>query len=142
MWVFPSPPHQLFVSFSAFTLFFPFLPLARSRALSLKVTPTRFPPNNRPPHPCRQFGISLLCLGPRIVLCCVLLCRVRDLCHTECKYMSKHAKHFTDHDMSRHTHMHKASICVTYEHIYTHLCGRVCKWEVWRLSADTICARS
>lgn len=118
MWVFP-PPHQLFVSLSAFTLFFPFLPLARSRALSLKVTPTRFPPT-----PAGSSAFLFCALG--LASCCVLLCRVRDLCHTECKYMSKHAKHFTDHDMSRHTHMHKASICVTYEHIYTHLCMCAC----------------
>lgn len=140
----PPPPHQLFVSFSAFTLFFPFLPLAPSRALSLKVTPTRFPPPPQTtgyPTPAGSSAFLFCALG--LASCCVLLCRVRDLCHTECKYMSKHAKHFTDHDMSRHTHMHKASICVTYKHIYTlWMCVCVCKWEVWRLSADTICARS
>lgn len=100
-----------------------------------------FPPQTTG-HPTPAGSSAFLFCALGLASCCVLLCRVRDLCHTECKYMSKHAKHFTDHDMSRHTHMHKASICVTYEHIYTHLCVRVCKWEVWRLSADTICARS
>lgn len=109
------PPHPLFVSFSAFTLFFPFLLLAPSLALSLKVTPTRFPPQTTG-HPTPAGSSAFLFCALGLASCCVLLCRVRDLCHTECKYMSKHAKHFTDHDMSRHTHMHKASICVTYKH--------------------------
>lgn len=109
MWVFPSPSVVCFF-FCVHTL------LSLSSSSSLARAFSEGDTHSFPPYPCRQFGISLLCLGPRIVLCSVVLCRVRDLCHTECKYMSKHAKHFTDHDMSRHTHMHKASICVTYKH--------------------------
>lgn len=63
------PPHQLFVSFSAFTLFFPFLPLARSRALSLKVTPTRFPP---PPLQAVRHFSFVPWASHRVVFCCVV----------------------------------------------------------------------
>lgn len=84
-----------------------------------------FPPQTTG-HPTPAGSSAFLFCALGLASCCVLLCRVRDLCHTECKYMSKHAKHFTDHDMSRHTHMHKASICVTYKHIYTHLCMCAC----------------
>lgn len=113
-----------------------------ARAFSEGDTHSFPPPPQTTGHPTPAGSSAFLFCALGLASCCVLLCRVRDLCHTECKYMSKHAKHFTDHDMSRHTHMHKASICVTYKHHYTHLCVRVCKWEVWRLSVDTIFARS
>lgn len=58
------------------------------------------------------FGISLCALGR--ASCCIVLCHVRDLCHTKCKYMSKHAKHFTDHDIP-HTH---TTTCIYF---YTHI---------------------
>lgn len=83
--------------------------------LSLKVTPTRFTP--APPPPSADSSAFLFCaLG--LAACCVLLCRMRDLCHTECKYMSKHAKHFTDYDMHTLICMRiRASVC---------MCGCVC----------------
>lgn len=70
----PPPPHQLFVSFSAFTLFFPFLPLARSRALSLKVTPTRFPPKQEatPPLQAVRHFSFVPWASHRVVFCCVV----------------------------------------------------------------------
>lgn len=73
VWVFP-PPHQLFVSFSAFTLFFPFLLLAISRALSLKVTPTRFPPKQQatPPLQAVRHFSFVPWASHRVVFCCVV----------------------------------------------------------------------
>lgn len=94
-------------------------------ALSLKVTPTRFPPTRGHPTPAGSSAFLFCALG--LASCCVLLCRVRDLCHTECKYMSKHAKHFTDHDMNRHTYAQFHYLCSIYIHISTQpLCVCVC----------------
>lgn len=128
-------PHQLlFLLFHSHYAF----PFFLSRAFSEGDTHS-FSPNNRPPTPAGSSAFLFCALG--LASCCVLLCRVRDLCHTECKYMSKHAKHFTDHDMNRHTYAQGLYLCYIYTHLYSaFICLRVCKWKVWRLSVDTICA--
>lgn len=85
--------------------------------------PTRFPPTTGHPTPAGSSAFLFCALG--LASCCVLLCRVRDLCHTECKYMSKHAKHFTDHDMSRHTHICTRPLSVLHTNTSI-LCECVC----------------